>query len=102
MQPAIGVLIFAISASLAGCYGVYGGYSDEPEWDGSVYLGGGYGPGGYDRDHRWHGNAFRGDGRRSADAVSGRGHASLGPSGGGRIGGGSSGEGGHAGGGGHR
>jgi hypothetical protein len=100
MQPIFGLSLIVISALLAGCSGGYGGYVEEdPEWDGGVYVGDGYGPG-YYRDHGWHDNAFRGDGRHSAGEVSGRGHASLGGGGGG--GGGRSGGGGHAGGGGHR
>ncbi len=101
IKPTIWMLFVVISASLAGCYGVSGGYSDEPEWDGGVYVGGLYGRGGYDRDHGWHDNAFRGDGRHAAGAVSDRGHASLGGFGGAGHAGAGGGRGG-GGGGGHR
>jgi hypothetical protein len=88
MKAIVWILLLAMSVSIAGCYGGYVGYYDEPEWDGGVYVGGIYGRD-YDRDHRWHGNAFRGDGRHSAGVVSDRGHASMGhSSGGGHAGGG--------------
>jgi hypothetical protein len=89
------------AALLTGLAGCGGGYVDVgPEWDGTVYLGGGY-DGRYERDH--HPQAFRDEGgRHPAGAVSDRGRASMGAraAGGGHA---SSGGGGHASsGGGHR
>jgi hypothetical protein len=70
---AVGLLI-----SLVGCDV---GYDYGPEWDGQLYVGGGYGPG-YDRDHRDH--AFRDDGgRHPIGEASDRGRASMGARGGG-------------------
>ena len=70
---------------LTGCVAGYG-YDDGPEWDGAVFVGGGYGPG-YYRDHHY--NAFHGDeGRHPVGAASDRGRASMGGGGGAGHGGG--------------
>jgi len=84
-------LAITLLMGLSGC--VVSAYPDrgpdwDGEWDGTVFVGGGY-----DRDY--HGGAFRSDGHHSAGEGSARGHESMGGRGGGGGGGHGSSGGGH-------
>jgi hypothetical protein len=100
-KPSVMMLMAPMAMTLLmGMAGCVGGYVDEgPEWDGQVYVGGGY-DGGHDRDY--HPQAFHAEGGgRPADVGSARGRASMGARAGGGGGGGGH-AGGGGGGGGHR
>lgn len=76
IKPSVMMLMapvaMALLMGLAGCVADYG-YGGDPEWDGTVFVGGGYG---HDRDYR--GGAFHNEGGRPAAQGSDRGRASMG------------------------
>ena len=76
-KPSVKMLLAPMAATLLmGLAGCVGGYVEAgPEWDGTVFVGGGYARG-YDRGHP---QAFHAEGgRRPAAVVSARGRASMG------------------------
>jgi hypothetical protein len=71
VMPLARALAMTLVMGLAGCF-PYVGVDEGPEWDGQVYVGGGYA-------HDYHDNAFRWDGgHRPVSAGSDRGRASMG------------------------
>jgi hypothetical protein len=86
-KPSVRMLMAPMAMTLlmglSGCVGGYGYVDEGPEWDGTVFVGGGYDRG-YDRG--FHPQAFHNEGGfRPAAVGSARGRASMGArAGGGR------------------